>query len=279
VIALLGLPLAVAAGVLADVAARNRPLSHVQAFRRTRPRRPAGVLQAAGALLAAGGAALVGAAVLGAIPGSLATVLPALVATSAGARLALSDPTTRTLAARSAGDRLHTLPFEAVFVVAVVAAFARWRAPGLEAVRGAQAVLGPGLLVGPVLHGAALALAAIAIAVAGGGRVQRAEAGPPGRGLRPEGALLAAVARWSALGAGALVAAAVVAGPQVGSAGQWSAPARALPAWVAAVLASAALSGVASRTLGGRPAELRPRLLVLAVLAAFAAGSLALALA
>lgn len=215
---------------------------------------------------------MVGAAVLGAIPGSMATVLPGLVAASAGARLALSDPTTRPLAARAAADRLHGLAFEAVMLVGLLAGFARWRAPDLEAVRGAQAVLGPGLLVGPASRAAALVLAALAVAIAGGARVVRPDAGAPGRGLRPEGAVLVALARWSALGAGALVAAALAAGPEVGSAGSWSA----LPVWVLGVAVAAGLAGVASRLLGGRPGRGRSRAVVLAVLAAAVAAAFVL---
>ncbi len=287
-IALLGIPLALAVGVLADLAgdlarraaggprSGGTPGDLIRALRKARTREPAGALQALGALSALLGAGVAGACVLGALPGGLPTVALSLMLTGAGARLALSDPTTRARAERAAGDRLHAVAFEALLGVALVAAFARWRAPDLEAIRGAQAVLGPGIAVGPALRAAAFGLASLAALVAGGARVPNAAAAAPGRGLSPEGALLASLARWSGLGAAALVGAALLGGPAVGSAGEWSSPVLALPIWTGAVIASAALAGLASWALGARPARIGPRLVGLGLLAIAVGGSFAL---
>jgi hypothetical protein len=116
----------------------------------------------------------------------------------------------------------------------------------------------------------------VAALVAGGARVPNAAAAAPGRGLSPEGALLASLARWSGLGAAALVGAAVLGGPEVGSAGEWSSAVLAVPVWVGAVVVSAAVAGVASWALGARPARPGPRLLLLGLLAVAVGGSFAL---
>jgi hypothetical protein len=267
--ALAGLPLALLAGLLAELAAgalirgpaEPGPLTVILGLRKRTARTPLGLLPALGALGSLAGAGVVGAAVIGAIPGGLPTVALGLVATTWGAHLARG------------GDLVPAaLAFDAVALVAVVAAFVRWRAADLEAIRGAQAVLGPGVVVGSTGRVAALVLAAVALAVAGGARApDRPEGTTP-----PEAALAVALTRWAVLGATAMVVGAVAAGPEIGTAGSWSSAARAIPAWIGGTVAAAALAGVAWRVAGRIRTDRRPALIAAAILAVAVAASFVL---
>jgi hypothetical protein len=97
---------------------------------------------------------------------------------------------------------------EPAFVVALGVSFLRWGTVDLEAVRGAQEVLGAGVTLGPGLALAGLILGAVVVAAAGALRI----ASVPSTG--PAGSLfLAASTRWAAWGATAAVAGALLGGP------------------------------------------------------------------
>jgi hypothetical protein len=173
--------------------------------------RPA-VVEAGGAAAALAGAGLAGAASLGLIPGSMALAYPALAMGAVGAHLA--TPMRAGGEVPAAAARRAAALAEPAFVVALGAMVLRWRTVDLEAIRGTQSVLGPGISLGPGLVGIGLGLGAAVALVAGALRLP-----PPapsirrGRQARGAGAsLLSALARWSAAGASALVVAVLIAG-------------------------------------------------------------------
>jgi hypothetical protein len=226
-----------------------------------------------GAFASVVAAGLIGAAVLGAIPGSFPLVALAAVMASAGAHLARSDAPTRPRAETAAAAVAASIPYDVLTVAALGAGFLRWRAADLGAIRGAQAVLGPGLIVMPGDRLAAVVLAALAIVVAGGARVAEPEPAPRRRppGLDPA---LAAIGRWSATGSAVLLGAALVAGPAVGGDARWSSPSHSVPVWTLGVLVAAAAAGTASAVR--RPPLPRwamPGLAALMVAGAFVLGS------
>jgi hypothetical protein len=136
------------------------------------------------------------------------------------------------------------------FAVALGAMALRWRAIDLEAVRGTQTVLGPGLVLSPALAAVGLVLGAVVALSMGSLRV------PPepiavrrsGQVRRAGASLLASLARWAAAGATALLVAVLMAGhrldPSLGLFGF------AATSGVIAVLVGAA--GAALRMLGPR---------------------------
>jgi hypothetical protein len=225
----LALPVALILGAVASLVGagvRRLPLPRRQPIRRTDlwgsvrrllrgGKNRASLLEAGGALACFLAAGLAGSAVLGSAPGSGALVYLSLLGAAAGAHVAASDPTTDLRSERVGRARVAWALAEPAFVVALGAALLRWRAGDLDAVRGAQEVLGPGLAVGPPIAAVGLWLAAFAFVVAGAVRlVPRSEAVRAG-GRRAGSALLIGLCRWAVTGATAMVAAVLVAGGDV----------------------------------------------------------------
>jgi hypothetical protein len=177
-----------------------------------RRRDRASAFELAGTAAALTGAGLAAAAAMGFLPGSVALVYPALVLAVMGGHLtaSLAPGAPRWDAAVRA--RTDAVLAEPAFALAFGAALLRWGAFDLQAVRGAQQVLGPGIAVGPPAAAIGLIVAAAVALVAGGLRL------PPLRGgrvtrRRPAGsAVAAALSRWGAAGATAMVLAVPLAG-------------------------------------------------------------------
>jgi hypothetical protein len=226
-------------------------------------------MELAGTAAALTGAGLAAAAAMGALPGSAALVYPALVLAVAGGHLTASMAPGAPGWEAAVRARRDALLAEPAFVLALGAALLRWGAFDLEAIRGAQQVLGAGIAVGPPLVTAGLIIAVVVGLVAGGFRL------PPlreGRGTRrrPAGsAVAAALCRWGAAGATAMVAAVLVAG------GSSLSPGAVDPAglvwWAVAALGAALVLGAARAAVSLLPARVPP--------AAAAAGVVALAAA
>lgn len=178
---------------------------------RRRRARPA-VAEALGAVAALTGAGVAGAAALGLVPASVALVYLALVLAAVGTHLAW--PLGRAATEASAALwRLEAALAEPAFLVALGAMFLRWQAADLEAIRGTQTVLGPGIGLGPGPAAVALGVAGLVALVAGALRLapspdRRQGARGPGAGS----SLLLTLARWAAAGATALVVATPLAG-------------------------------------------------------------------
>jgi hypothetical protein len=220
--AAIGLPLALLLGIVADLIAGgvDRALGRERRWwgrltdrwgelRRLwgkgRAGERASVLEAVGTAGALLGAGIAAAAAIGQLPGSLPLVYLALLGVTAGAHLAAAASADRT------ETRLRAVLVEPAFVTGLGAAFLRWGVPDLEGASGAQEILGPGIAVGPTLALAGLLLAAVVVLVTGALRR------PPAREGEPAAAsLLAAVARWAAAGATAMVVASLIAGPVPG---------------------------------------------------------------
>lgn len=227
--AALGLPLALLLGMVADLTAgaverltggdrrwwgrlTDRWGELLRLSRRGRQTERVALVEAAGVAGSLLGAGIAGAAAIGAVPGSLPLVYLGLLAAALGGHVAGSAAATED-ASRDAGSRLRAALVEPAFVVALGAAFLRWGAFDLEGARGAQQVLGPGLVVGPPLALAGLGISAAVVAVGGAARA----APTPSRG--PAGAfLLSALARWGTAGCTALVVASLIGGPGPGDA-------------------------------------------------------------
>jgi hypothetical protein len=227
--AALALPLALFLGLLADLAgglaarlaggdrrwwsSLTGPWHDARRLWRARRRRarPA-VAEALGALAALTGGGVAAAAALGLVPGSVALVYLALVLAAVGTHLA--RPLERTVAEASAARwRLEAALAESAFLVALGAMFLRWQAADLEAIRGTQTVLGPGIGLGPGSAAVALAVAGLVAVVAGALRL--APSPDRRRGAQSRGAgssLLLTPGRWAAAGATALVVATPLAG-------------------------------------------------------------------
>lgn len=225
--AALGLPLALLLGLLADLVAaplrRRRiaiaggPVSGAWSDLRglVGHRDAAGLLEAAGALVALFGCGLAGAAAVGAAPGSLPLLYLSLAVAAAGAHLATSVFATRVGLARSTAGRREAALAEVSVVVALGAAFLRWDADGLRAVWGAQEVLGSGFQVGPPAAAAALWLAAAVLVGAGALRLPPVLEARRRRGRSAGSALLVRMSRWGLSGAMSLLVAALLAGRDV----------------------------------------------------------------
>lgn len=214
-----GLPLALLFGLVADLTARllrhgfNRAVfaglidlrdDAVKVWRRER----ASLVGSVGAAAALFGAGLAAAGAVGLGPGSAILVYVGLALAAVGGHAAASHPGTRAGEESARGARLATALAEPAFVVALGAAFFRWRADEVGMVLGAQGVLGTGFTVGPGLAAAGLLTAAVAVVAAGAFRLAPDLRPPDGGGP----ALLLALCRWSLAGATALVAASLVAG-------------------------------------------------------------------
>ncbi|HEV2071801.1 MAG TPA: hypothetical protein VGR26_18615 [Acidimicrobiales bacterium] len=143
-------------------------------------------------------------------------------------------------------------------VLAGIAVLERWGTPSLDAVAGAQSVLGPGGIVGPEAAAASAWFAALALVLASPRLAGNdASAATPERARRrvpPGGALVAALALGTA-------AAAAVAGPDFEAGGLVRLGATAVAVLVAAVVSSlrwpqvtaglALAAGIVAATLGG----------------------------
>ena len=168
--------------------------------------RPAAV-EAVGAAAALGGAGFAAGAALGVIPGSFALAYPALGLAVIGSHLA--TPMRRGAEGPAAAARLQAVLAEPAFAVAVAAMALRWRALDLEAIRGTQTGLGPGISLGPALAAAGLIVGAVVALSIGSLRVPPE---PSAVARRAGASLLAALARWAAAGATAVLVAVLVAG-------------------------------------------------------------------
>ena len=260
--AALALPVALILGALADLGTgmlRRIVLGERGWWRRVTDRwtdvrrllrspraRPAAV-EAVGAAVALTGAGFAAGAALGVIPGTLALAYPALAVSAIGAHL--GTPIRRGSERPAAGARLQAALAEPAFALAVAAMALRWRAIDLEAVRGTQTVLGPGLGLGPALVAVGLILGAVVALSTGSLRVPPE---PPAVARRAGSSLLAALARWAGAGATSMLVAVMVAGhrldPSAGVVGFAAA------AVIAAILLGA--GGGAVRMLSARRARM-----------------------
>jgi hypothetical protein len=280
--AALALPVALALGALADLVAgivrrfvrgergwwrgvTGRWTDLRRLLRSGRAR--AAVVEVAGAGAALAGAGFAAGAGLGVLPGSLALAYPALALAVIGAHVAA--PIRRGGEGPAARARLHAFLAEPAFAVAIGAMALRWRALDLEAIRGTQTVLGPGVALGPAMAAAGLAVGG-AVALAMGALRVPPEPGPARRGgqaRRAGASLLAALARWAAIGATSVVVAVMVAGHRLD-------PSPGLVLFAASAAAVAALIGA----LGAWLRMLAPRRLpaLAGVALALAAAAVAL---
>ena len=279
--AALGLPLVLLLGALAELVAgvtRHGPKRRaVEAFpslwaaiRRARTRREGATpLELLGAAAALFGAGLVGAAVLGAGPGSLALVYLALVVTVAGACLAAAETPDRPAAVRIRARILDAALAEPAAAVALGAVFLRWRAGSLPRIWGAQEVVGSTYEVGPLLATVGTALAIVALVAVAALRALPDPEPSRGRGGRPGGgAALLRIGRWAVVGATASLVPALVAGMDVTTAS----PSLDLLVWAGTAAGGAALVG----SLWGMAERLPPwtrRAILLPVAAALAAAA------
>lgn len=207
------------------------------------------MVEVGGAIAALSGAGLVTAAAVGAAPGSAALVYLSFLVAAAGGHVAASDPGSRAGDVRVAAGRGGVVLGEVAFVVALGTAFLRWRAAGLEAVVGAQAVLGTGLSVGPPLAAAGLAVTAVALVAAGALRLPPTGETRRGAGRPTGSAVLVTVCRWSLAGATAMVAAALVAGHPIDRAADLAA----VLTFVGVALGSAVVAGALSAAVALLP--------------------------
>lgn len=215
----------------------------VRLLRRGGKERPT-MLEAGGAVASLFGSALAADAALGAAPGSMALVYLALLAGAAGGHVAGVDASTVLREQVVGRARAAWAVAEPAFVLGLVASLARWRAGDLDAVRGAQEVLGAGPSVGPPLAAAGLAGAVAVLVVAGALRIVPPSEVVRGRGRRAGGALLIAMSRWSLAGATSLAAAVLlVGGALLTPDGSTIASGQALP-FIAVALGAAVLVGV-----------------------------------
>jgi hypothetical protein len=212
------------------------------------------VVEAMWAGLALLGGTLAAAATVGAAPGNAPLLYLSLAAAAVSGHAAASVSDLGAVQHRWSRSRLQFAVAEPAFVLALSAAFVRWRAADLHAVRGAHDVLGSGLEVGPPAAAAGLLLAALIMVGAGSLRLAPARGEEAGAG--GGGSLLVTLCRWSLAGATVLAAGAfIVGGSQATLAGGLG---RALlPLLLAATVAAAILGGLraAVETL---PPAIRP---------------------
>jgi hypothetical protein len=169
-------------------------------------------LEAGGAMASFLGSALAADAALGAVASSMAFVYLALLLAAAGAHVAAVDASTALREDAVARARRAWAAAEPGFVLGFAAALARWRAVDLDAVRGANDVLGPGPSVGPTLAAAGLVAGVAVVVVTGALRMVPASEAVRGSGRRAGGALLIALCRWGLAGATSLVSAVLLVG-------------------------------------------------------------------
>jgi hypothetical protein len=180
--------------------------------RLVRRRDRASAFEVAGTAAALTGAGLAASAAMGFLPGSAALVYPALVLAVMGGHLtaSLAPGAPRWEAAVRA--RTDAILAEPAFALALGAALLRWGAFDLQSVRGAQQVLGPGIAVGPPDAAIGLLVAAVVALAAGGLRLPPLRTGRVTH-RRPAGSsVAAAMCRWGAAGATAMVLAVPLAG-------------------------------------------------------------------
>lgn len=283
--AALGLPIALALGVLADLAGglasrilagkrgwwRTGLWDEARRLGRTRSRRarpsPA---EALGAAAAATGGGLAAAAALGFVPGSAALVYLSLALGLVGLRLA--DPVgSEDREQEAASNRRLAALAEPALVVALGALLLRWGAFDLDAVRATQTVLGPGVAVGPTAAAVAVGLAWVAAVASGALRLGPAPEATARRERQSRGAgtrLLGLLARWALAGGTSLVVASLVAGHRL------DASPDALP-FAGAVLVAAVLIGVGSSVFGRLSTRRRTAAAGVALLLAATAATLA----
>lgn len=217
------------------------------------------VAEAGGVVAAMLGAAVAAGSALGLGPGSAALMYLGLAVAAVGSHVAASSANRE----RSAGDRLGAALIEPVFVVALGAMLIRWGSSDLEAIRGTQTVLGPGVALRPVEAAAGLALAGLLVAVSGPLRFASAPLDLPVSGL------LIRLARWSGAGATALAVAVLVGGTDVSAA-----TVEQLAVFAGAAVAAAVVVAVSDVLL--QKVRGRARLVLAAVLLLAAAASVVL---
>ena len=283
--AALGLPIALALGVLADLAGglasrvfagkrgwwRTGLWDEARRLGRTRSRRarPSPV-EALGAVAAATGGGLAAAAALGFAPGSAAMVYLSLALGVVGLRLA--DPMgSQAREQEAASNRRLAALAEPALVVSLGALLLRWGAFDLDAVRATQTVLGPGVAVGPSAAAVAVGLAGMAAVASGALRLGPAPEPSARRERQSRGAgtrLLSILGRWALAGGTSLVVATLVAGHRL------DASLDALP-FAGAVLAAAVLTGAGSSVFGQLSTRWRTAAAGVALLLAATAATLA----
>ncbi len=250
-----GLPIALALGLLAEVASglvrhpRSREALWAVAgifsgTRRLVRGERASLLEAAGAGAALFGGGLVAASAIGAAPGSIVFVYLAAALAAAGGHVAASQPQTEVADRRVAGGRVWAALAEPAFAAALAVGFLRWRAGDLGVVWGAQEVLGTGFEVGPGLAGAGLGLGMASLVVAGALRLAPASETRRGPGRRAGSALLVTLCRWAAAGATAALVSALMVGEDLTAA--WDAD---LGRWVGVAAGAAVVLGAAEGIL------------------------------
>jgi hypothetical protein len=283
--AALGLPIALALGVLADLAGglasrifagkrgwwRTGLWHEARRLGRTRSRRARPTtMETLGAVAAAAGGGLAAAAALGFVPGSAALAYLSLALGLVGLRL--GDPMgSQAREEEAASNRRLAALAEPALVVSLGALLLRWGAFDLDAVRATQTVLGPGLSVGPAAAGVAVALAGLAAVASGALRLGPAPEAAARRERQSRGAgtrLLGLFGRWALAGGTSLVVATLVAGHRL------DASADALP-FGGAVLVAAVLIGVGSSVFGRLSALWRALAAGAALLLAATAATLA----
>jgi hypothetical protein len=201
------------------------------------------------------GSTLAASAAVGAAPGSAPLLYLALLLGAVGGHAAASFSDFDRDEALAAHARREFALVEPAFLLALATAFVRWRAGDLDAVRGAQDVLGSGLEVGPPLAAGGLLLAASLIVAAGALRL------PPTRGIEPGAAggpsLIVTLCRWALTGAMVLTAAGFVAAGTEATHGGWPFEAGLRPV-AAGAFAGVVLLAVVRAGLSRLPAALRP---------------------
>jgi hypothetical protein len=259
-IAAVGLPVAVLLGLLAELAGAvvrvafgREPWQWRDALEAGRDlrrlAREGGKAEAGeflGGAAALFGSALAAAGAIGLGSGAAAVVYGGLVLAALGGHLAAALPRTRAAEQRVVEGRRWFVLAEPAFLAALGALLLRWEAPALEEVRGAQAILGPGISVGPLPAAAGLGLATMILLAAGMARlVPRSEA-KGGARRDAASALIVRLARWGAVGSTVLVASVAVAGTHLP-------PSQLLRpgflVWVGGALGLAALAGAADEGL------------------------------
>jgi hypothetical protein len=261
-------PVALLLGVLADTAAGvlRRPFSRENPWRPlagfaadvrllvTNRDRVAAV-EAVSAVLGLLGGTLAAAGAIGAGPSGAPFLYLALAIAAVGGHAAASLSDFGSVEARASRARLRFVLVEPAFVLGLTTGFLRWRATGLEAVRGAHEVLGSGLEVGPPLASAGLILAVAVILTAGALRLAPERGREPGSGGGPS--LVVTLCRWSLSGATALVAGALLAGGVGAPDTARIFDAALLPMLVAAASGAVVLGGVGAG-VASLPEAIRP---------------------
>jgi hypothetical protein len=244
--------------------------------RLVRRRDRASALELVGTATALTGAGLAAAAAMGFLRGSPALVYPSLALAVVGGHVtACLAPGARGWE-RAGRARTDALLAEPAFVLALGAGLLRWGAFDLEAIRGAQQVLGPGIALGPPVVAAGLIIAAVVALVAGGFRLPPLREGGGTQRRQAGSAVAAALCRWAAAGATAMVVAVLVAGGS--SLSPEAVDPVALVWWAAAAVAAAFVLGACRAAVSFLPLRVSRTGVAVGVIALAAAAATLVAL-